>query len=597
MITREYSRSGSLAGWPLAPLVFRARDHGLISRRRIDSLLGSAAVTSHSDIPNLGPSDLVPLPSPVVSAPSSLFRTTSGDHQAEVSIFLAPDDFNVAWSLALSPMETATLHALHLLSNPPTLERLRSGLGLAQAPSADEFSEVVTRLIRIGILLPTPQASRALGSADAEESMARLRSFLNGQVRSRTSAALREKLSRWTNERPFYGEKLAGVDLQELSIETLADIPTLGKDEARINLPGILAPALADYEVEWRGSSGTTDERFQAAHESSSLNPWSREAKSINRHYRVYPSSVLTTPVCSGTECHAEMELPFERRRSPPGDRGFLYFFFNSGMNPTAFSAAKLRAIYDELLLYRPSRLTANAAYLAAFVYWARREGLAPPPLDVVWAGFEVPSEIHKSAIKDYFGCRLYEAYGLTEAGGELAIECEAGGNLHFVPWQYCFEVLDEAGRPAADGKEGTVHLTTLAKEFTPLVRYNTGDHAFAVSACSCGCPLPAMSLVQGRSKDVIRSTKGNTIFPRQLDLHLAKTADGIGWYQLQQTGEVDYHLWVTPEGRFGDHEQRAARDNLMDLLGSEARLSITPTKSISPSLSGKFRLCYRTEA
>lgn len=552
---------------------------------------------SNADRSTGEPSARVPLPNPVVSAPSTLFRTTSGECRFEVSAFLNPTDFNVSWSICLDPLEAAILLALHFRSSPPTLQELRSLLTGFSEAQLEPLEAVVDRLRETGILLGTPEARRDMANEDCLASTRRLRRHLADQIRSRTSAVLREKLSRWRTERPFYGEKLAAVDLTSLSLDDLASVPVLSKEEARVNVPGILAPDLAISEVEWRGSSGTTDDRFQAAHDSSCRNPWSGEARAINRHYRVYPSSVLTTPVCSGTECHADMELPFAKRRSPVGDGiGFFYFFFNSGMNPTAFPEAKLRQIYDELMQHRPRRMTVNAAYLAAFVYWARRLGLPPPNIDVVWAGFEVPSKIHKKAIEEYFQRRVFEAYGLTEAGGELAIECEAGGNLHFVPWEYLFEVLDEHGQPVKDGETGTVHLTTLKKEFTPLVRYGTGDRGIARSACPCGCPLPAMGLVEGRRKDVIHATDGQPIYPRQLDRHVSEVASGIGWYQLQQTGEHQYHLWIVPEGELGTRERGAVEGCLRSLLGAGAKLTISTTRTLSPSLSGKFRLCYRTD-
>jgi len=542
------------------------------------------------------PSALVPLPSPLVSAPSTLFRTGPGEFYSEVSVFVNLDDFNAAWSISLSRLETAVIEALQFTAEAPTVQELKDSLWGFSAEELAQISRAIERLWECGLLLQTAQEEKRLGNEASVQSSRRISGYLRTQVDARTSQVLREKLARWAAERPFYGEKFADLSIEELSVDSLSQVPILTKDEARSNLPGILSPRLANYQVEWRGSSGTTDERFQAAHDAGSGNPWSGEARSINRHYRVYPSSVLTTPVCSGTECHAEMELPFEQRRNPRGDRGFLYFFFNSGMNPTAFPEAKLQAIYDELQEHKPTRLTANAAYLAGFVYWARKKNLAPPKLDVVWAGFEVPSRIHKRAIQDYFGCRVFETYGLTEAGGELAIQCEAGGNLHFVPWEYLFEVLDDDGQPVPAGEAGTIHLTTLKKEFTPLVRYNTGDRGIARGACECGCPLPAIGLVEGRQKDMIRSTTGQCIYPRQLDRHLSQVATGIGWYQLQQTGDEHYRLWVVPEGDFDAPEQGAVQDALISLLGPKAELAIDTTRSLSPSMSGKFRLSYRTD-
>ncbi len=120
------------------------------------------------------------------------------------------------------------------------------------------------------------------------------------------------------------------------------------------------------------------------------------------------------------------------------------------------------------------------------------------------------------SAIAAAWGATLYATYGVTELANSLC-ECEAGHGGHLHDSQLFIEVLDDAGRPVADGEVGEIVATTLGVEAMPLIRYATGDCAALFRApCACGRTTPRLGPIIGRKNQQLKF-KGASVFPTTL--------------------------------------------------------------------------------
>src|SRR5262249_26370718 len=88
-------------------------------------------------------------------------------------------------------------------------------------------------------------------------------------------------------------------------------------------------------------------------------------------------------------------------------------------------------------------------------------------------------------------GLRAVNFYGLSEmCGPGVASECiEARDGLHVHEDHFLVEVIDpETCAPLAEGEEGELVFTTLAKQALPLLRYRTGDiGSVTLEPCVCG--------------------------------------------------------------------------------------------------------------
>lgn len=134
-------------------------------------------------------------------------------------------------------------------------------------------------------------------------------------------------------------------------------------------------------------------------------------------------------------------------------------------------------------------------------------------------------------ALREAWGCDVYNHYGTTEMGLGGAVDCRARCGYHAREADLLFEVVDPVtGRPLPDGAEGELVFTTLTREAMPLVRYRTGDlGCFIPGPCECGTVLRRMAHVHGRLGTGVDLGDGTIIYQRDLDealLPLAGLAD-----------------------------------------------------------------------
>lgn len=115
--------------------------------------------------------------------------------------------------------------------------------------------------------------------------------------------------------------------------------------------------------------------------------------------------------------------------------------------------------------------------------------------------------------IKENWNIDLYSTYASTEMSTAFT-ECEAQQGGHQHPALIIVEVLDENGKPVADGETGEVVVTTLGVEGMPLLRFRTGDLCQQFTKpCNCGRKTARLGPVIGRQQQMIKY-KGTTLYP-----------------------------------------------------------------------------------
>ena len=108
--------------------------------------------------------------------------------------------------------------------------------------------------------------------------------------------------------------------------------------------------------------------------------------------------------------------------------------------------------------------------------------------------------------IERIWGCRVFDYYGMTEAGLGGGMECPARRGYHLHEADLYFEVVDPAsGRPVKEGQEGEVVISTLTRRGMPLIRYRTGDFSRLVPGlCPCGTVLRRLEKVRFRQSGMV---------------------------------------------------------------------------------------------
>lgn len=196
----------------------------------------------------------------------------------------------------------------------------------------------------------------------------------------------------------------------------------------------------------------------------------------------------------------------------------------------------------------------ASVAYLNRLTQVLRDMGLNPvrefASLKSIYISAEAfPLEWGKSMEK-FWGAKLYEGYGSTQALGWCATTCENGaiihgrrGVMHCLEWRNLVEIINpQTGEPAKEGEEGEIIITNLDVEASPLVRFSTRDKARHVSTagCSCGRNWKAMEAGTVSRYDDMLKIKGNNVWPSAVDevvLSYAEISEYKGTVYIDQRG------------------------------------------------------------
>lgn len=155
-----------------------------------------------------------------------------------------------------------------------------------------------------------------------------------------------------------------------------------------------------------------------------------------------------------------------------------------------------------------------------------------------------VPKAIAQT-LKNIWGCRVFNHFGMTETGLGGGVECEALNGYHLREADLFFEIVDhETGLPLPDGETGEVVFTTLTRRGMPLIRYRTGDIARIIpEPCPCGSFLRRMACVRGR-------WEGNVSLGSGLVLTLPDMDEAL----FGLPGLLDYRATILKkgDGKFG---------------------------------------------
>lgn len=152
-------------------------------------------------------------------------------------------------------------------------------------------------------------------------------------------------------------------------------------------------------------------------------------------------------------------------------------------------------------------------------------------------------------AIAAAWGAQVYSTYGVTELANSLG-ECDAGAGGHLHEEMLHLEILDDDGRPLADGEVGEVVATTFGVEAMPLIRYRTGDCAALFGApCACGRTTPRLGPIVGRKNQRLKF-KGVSLFPSTLQAVLEQ-AEGVEAFVIvaRAAGELSDSVEVLVQG------------------------------------------------
>jgi len=367
----------------------------------------------------------------------------------------------------------------------------------------------------------------------------------------------------------------------------LSSLPTVKKRDLRRGFPKSmvrrsqdLKQSMAAAQVEIIATSGTSQDRLQILWEWTWWDPQEREAmclsKQIADHMPLLASdrtafreAVLTTPVCGGATCHIGNLSRAERTVD-----GML--FLNQVADPSHWRAAELDRMVAEWNELEPHGVEADPAYLAALARHVTATGGKLHAPAYVTLTYEQITRAARRAIGRVLDCPLLSLYGATEAG-VLFMETE-DGELHHNARHSHIELLDEGAGLYR------IAVTTLGREWMPLLRYELGD-VVRLGTASNG-PGYRLARVEGRLSDCIRTDAG-LFTPAALDDLIDGAEPAIESWQLAEEPSGWRLRTVGSDGNI-------AAAMLTETLGRP--IAASREAAILPEGSGKYRLVRPSE-
>ncbi len=390
---------------------------------------------------------------------------------------------------------------------------------------------------------------------------------------------------------PYYTEKMkaAGVVPEDINtIDDLAKLPFTDKEDMRACYPyGTFAVPMDDI-VRVHASSGTTGKQKVVGYTRGDIDMWSEcicralaatgmtkkdimhvsygyglFTGGLGLHYGAEKLGATTIPVSSGnTKRQIQILVDFQ---------------------PTALACTPSYALYlaDELATYGVDKSMLN--------------------LKVGIFGAEPWSVAMKHQIEEKLGLKAFDIYGLSETlGPGVAISCEAGDLLHIQSDHFIAEVVDpDTGITLPEGQIGELVFSSVTKEGTPLLRYNTHDLTrLYYGRCACGRTTVRMDKVTGRADDML-IIRGVNVFPSQIETVLLNYGEVEPHYmiyvdRIHNLDQMEIKIEMT-KAIFSDSIkdiekiERRLNADIQSMLGISAKITLVEPRSL-PRSEGKAK-------
>jgi phenylacetate-CoA ligase len=377
---------------------------------------------------------------------------------------------------------------------------------------------------------------------------------------------------------PFYRQKFdsVGITPRDIrSIDDLGKLPVTTKAELqRCGTGEVLARHVAPHDcvhLQTSGSSGrpldiylnpsASDHRFAMmarVYWENGLRPWHRMALLQN----------------------AEADLSF----TLPKFRGVVRRLEVPRTLPVTQQLDILKSYHPDFIASNPSSLVPIANRCLEHKTEIR------PQLVVTNSELLVPE--HATLIRSVFDCDSVDEYSSFEMG-PMSWECTEHMGYHINVDGVVLEFLDKHGDPVAPGERGSIICTSLDNYAMPFIRYQINDIGVPSSTtCTCGCPLPLMKIVEGRTDDFFTTTDGRMISPLALE-RLSYLGDTQGLTQFRVIQDTATSLTIQLAGLNAplDHATMSkVRSKLQAILGADLQVQFQFVNQLDRDPSGKLR-------
>ncbi len=262
-------------------------------------------------------------------------------------------------------------------------------------------------------------------------------------------------------------------------------------------------------------------------------------------------------------------------------------------MSSYHLTPANVPSYVEALRKWQPEYIEGYPSSVAALAQLINETGQEPIPLKAAFTTAENLFDHQRESIAKAFQCQAFSQYGNVEQV-VYAADCTEG-QMHLSPDHSIVEVIDPNGNQLSTGEVGDIIGTSLVRFMQPLLRFDIGDRlALSDRTCSCGCKLPLIEQLDGRSDDGLITREGRRV-TQIINYHVFSVLHHVKEGQIVQDTLDDYRIRLVPSEGYTPAEGERAKQLFLNRLGSNVNVTLEVVETIERTKNGKFRsvLCH----
>jgi phenylacetate-coenzyme A ligase PaaK-like adenylate-forming protein len=391
--------------------------------------------------------------------------------------------------------------------------------------------------------------------ASLEDHVARL-DWPRQRIERYQTERLRSLLAYARERSPFHAARMANIDPATATIDDLARLPPMLKQEAQSDWDAIITTP----DVTRAGAEQVLAQQSWFSYTPAGNQVFSSGGSSGVRGVYVWDWEQFVTLACLAWRWQARAERAagsdlrearlgvLEAGEPPHASTPLFDIAIESSMQTVVIPAA---APFDQLRRAvaeaKPTHLVGYASVIGRLARATTAGELAIQPARVS-TNSEPLSEEDRDAITIAWGAPVHNLWGSTEIGVQ-AVGCGYGDGLHVCEDEVILERVDSEGRPVPSDEPATRTLATgLAGRTFPFIRYDLGDEVTLLPGrCACGSSMLRVADIAGRRDDDFRY--GDRLVPASAFRYVLGTDPLISEYQVRQTASgADVLVIGSPE-------------------------------------------------
>ncbi|MEU6642291.1 phenylacetate--CoA ligase family protein [Saccharomonospora sp. NPDC046836] len=378
--------------------------------------------------------------------------------------------------------------------------------------------------------------------AALEDHVARL-AWPRDRIERYQTERLRSLLGFARERSPFHAARMADVDPATATVDDLARLPVMVKQEAQYDWDRIVtAPG-----IDRIGAERVLAEQRWFSYTPAGHQVFSSGGSSGVRGVYVWDWEQFVTLAClawrwqvraerASGSAQRPVQLAVLEAGEPPHASTPLFDIATGPSTATVVipAAAPFDRVLQAVAEARPTHLVGYASVIGALARAAIGGALDIRPVRVS-TNSEPLADEDREAIDTAWGAPVHNLWGSTEIGVQ-AVGCGHGDGLHVCEDEVILERVDPAGRPVGPDEPAARTLATgLAGRTFPFIRYDLGDEVTLLPGrCACGSAMVRVADIAGRRDDDFRY--GRRTVPASAFRHVLGTDPLISEYQVHQT-------------------------------------------------------------